>query len=164
MEELMQVRETSTHLELPDERLVVCGDWHGNIGWVRMLARALPVLAPDVTTILQLGDWWMNASDQDEAFRDTGIDTVLVTLGNHEPWDRVSPLLDAHPGSSMRVSDTTWLLGRPTHLTIGGRTVLSLGGATTVDKAWRRQGVNWWPDEDITDEHVRAAVAGGPLT
>lgn len=37
----------------------------------------------------------------------------------------------------------------------------SLGGATSVDKAQREQGVNWWPDEDITDEQVAEAIAGG---
>ncbi len=156
----MKVIEESAHLNLLDKRVAVCGDWHGNIQWARMLSRALPTLAPDVTTILQLGDWWMNTDDQDEAFQDSTIDTVLVTLGNHEPWNLISPLLDAHPGSSVRVSATTWLLSRPAHLTIGGRRVLSLGGATSVDKAWRREGVNWWPDEDITDEHVRTAIMG----
>lgn len=156
----MKVLEHSTHLTLPDERVAVCGDWHGNLAWVRTLARALPLLAPDVTTILQLGDWWMNPSDQDDAFTDSNIDTVLVTLGNHEPWDRVTPLLDANPGSSVRVSAMTWLLSRPAYLTIGGRRVLSLGGATSVDKAWRKPGVSWWPDEDITDAHVKAAIMG----
>lgn len=157
----MKAFETSERLELPDERVAVCGDWHGNIGWVRTLAKALPTLAPDVTTILQLGDWWMNATDQDAAFQNSSIDTVLVTLGNHEPWGDITPLLDANPRSSVRVSAMTWLLARPARLTIGRRTVLSLGGAASVDKAWRREGVNWWPDEEITDTHVRAAVAMG---
>lgn len=53
----MKALEHSTHLELPDERVAVCGNWHGSIAWVRTLARALPTLAPDVTTIVQLGDW-----------------------------------------------------------------------------------------------------------
>ncbi|CAN7229891.1 hypothetical protein LJR186_000864 [Microbacterium foliorum] len=72
----MRALERTAHLELPDTRVAVCGDWHGNIAWVRTLARALPKLAPDVTTILQLGDWWMNTDDQDEAFEDSTIDTV----------------------------------------------------------------------------------------
>lgn len=156
----MKALEYSTHLELPDERVAVCGDWHGNVHWVRTVARALPTLAPDITTVLQLGDWWMKPSVVDSEFMDTDIDTVLVTLGNHEPWDLVTPLLDSHPGSSVRVSSMTWLLSRPAHLTIGGRRVLSLGGAASVDKAWREPGVSWWPDEEITDEQVKAAIMG----
>lgn len=82
----MKVLENSTHLDLPDERVAVCGDWHNNLGWVRTIARALPILAPDITTILQLGDWGMKPSDVDAEFMDTDIDTVLVCLGNHENW------------------------------------------------------------------------------
>lgn len=157
----MDAMEYANNIVLPDSRVAVCGDWHGNIGWVRTLAKALPHLAPTVSTILQLGDWWMDPA-ADVVLADAGIKRVYVTLGNHEPWNEITPILDARPGHAVRVSDITWLLPRPTRLTIGGRSVLSLGGATSVDKAWRREGVSWWPDEGITDAHVAAAIAGGP--
>lgn len=127
-----------------------------------MLARALPYLAPDVTTILQLGDWWMPPTEVDEAFAETNTTAIYVTNGNHEPWDKITPLLDQHPGEAVRVSDITWLLPRPARLTIGGRSVLSLGGASSVDRVSRQEGLTWWPDEAITDEHVAAGIAGGP--
>ena len=154
--------DTASEIALPDQRVVVSGDWHGQIGWVRTLAKALPSLAPDVTTILQLGDWWMDPDATDEAFADTDIDCIYVTTGNHEPWGDISPLLAAAPDAAVRVSNITWLLPRPGRLVIGGRSVLSLGGATSVDKAWRREGIDWWPDEDITDAQVAAAIATGP--
>ncbi|WP_298866419.1 metallophosphoesterase [uncultured Microbacterium sp.] len=154
--------EYSRDIALSDERVAVCGDWHGNIGWVRMLARALPNLAYDVTTVLQLGDWWMGPQETDPLFAEAGIERVLVTLGNHEPWDRIRPLLAEYPGAAVRVSDVTWILPRPARLTIGGRTVLSFGGAASVDRLWRTEGRDWWPDEAITDEQVAAAIAGGP--
>ncbi|MGV2900117.1 metallophosphoesterase [Microbacterium sp. AGC62] len=147
---------------LPDQRVAVCGDWHGNGGWARMLGRALPHLAPDVTTILHLGDYWMNGYEVDEAFADTGIERILVTLGNHEPYGKLIPLLNERPGSAVRVSHLTWILPRPARLTVGGRNVLSLGGASSVDRQSRIEGLTWWPDEAITDEHVAAAIAGGP--
>jgi hypothetical protein len=158
----MKALEYAKHVVLPYEHVVVCGDWHGNIGWLRMLTRALPNLADDVKTVFQLGDWWMDPLETDALFAEAGIERVFVTLGNHEPWDQISPLLDAYPGAAVRVSDITWILPRPARLIIGGRTVLSLGGAASVDKIWRTEGLDWWPDEAITDEHVAAAVAGGP--
>src|SRR5690606_23023667 len=36
-----------------------------------------------------------------------------------------------------------------------------LGGAASVDRAWRTDGRDWWVDELITDEQVAAAQAGG---
>lgn len=156
----MDALEVTERITLPDTRVALCGDWHGNIGWVRTLCKALPRLAPNIRTILQLGDWWMDPG-ADALLIEAGIERVYVTLGNHENYGEITPLLNAHPGHAVRVSDITWILPRPARLTIGGRSVLSLGGATSVDKAWRREGVSWWPDEDITDEQVRAAIADG---
>ncbi|MFD6817728.1 metallophosphoesterase [Microbacterium sp. NPDC060132] len=158
----MRVLEHAPTMGLPDQRVAVCGDWHGNVGWARTVARVLPYLAPDVTTLLHLGDWSMPQDEVDEVFAETDIDRIFVTLGNHEPWDRISPLLDANPGRAVRVSQLTWLLPRPARLTIGGRRVLSLGGAASVDRDSRIEGLTWWPDEAITDEHVAEAIAGGP--
>ncbi|WP_431694248.1 metallophosphoesterase [Microbacterium maritypicum] len=149
-------------MTLPDQRVAVCGDWHGNLGWARTIARVLPYLASDVTTMLHLGDWGMSPAEIDEVFAETDIDRILVTVGNHEPFDQVSPLLNQNPGHAVRVSKLTWILPRPARLAIGGRRALSLGGAASVDRQSRIEGLTWWPDEAITDDHVAAAIAGGP--
>lgn len=158
----MRVLEHASTLDFPDQRVAVCGDWHGNVGWAHTIARVLPYMAPDVTTLLHLGDWWMPPTEIDDVFAATDIDRILVTLGNHEPWDRISPLLDERPGHAIRVSKLIWLLPRPARLTIGGRRVLSLGGAASVDRQSRIEGLTWWPEEVVTDDHVAAAIAGGP--
>lgn len=158
----MRALEHSDRIELPDHRVAVCGDWHGNVGWARTVARVLPYMAPDVTTLFHLGDWSMPPGEVDEVFAETDIERIFVTLGNHEPWDQISPLLDEHPGHAVRVSKLTWLLPRPARLNVGGRRVLSLGGAASVDRQSRIEGQTWFPEEAITDENVIAATAGGP--
>jgi len=157
----MEVLETTAAVDLPDRQVAVCGDWHGDVEWLRTVRHAVQVAAPGVRTILQLGDWGMDTEACDAMFFDSGIDRVYVTLGNHEPWAEITPLLDAHPGQAVRVSEVTWLLPRPARLQIAGREILSLGGAASVDREWRVPGVSWWPDEAITDEHVADAIAGG---
>lgn len=154
--------EYAENITLPDQRVAVLGDVHGNVGWMRMLAKALPPLAPEVTTILQLGDWWMPSDEVDEALADTAIERIYVTLGNHEQWDEVVTTLNAHPGEAVRISKLVWLLPRPARLTIGGRSVLSLGGAASGDRQSRIEGLTWWSDEAITDAMVDEAIAGGP--
>ncbi|KQR49808.1 hypothetical protein ASF87_10315 [Microbacterium sp. Leaf161] len=158
----MRALEYATSIVLPDQRVAVCGDWHGNVGWARMIARVLPRLAPDVTTLLHLGDWQMPPGETDEAFADTSIEHIYVTVGNHEDFGQITPLLDKHPGDAVRVSDLTWILPRPGRLTIGGRRVLSLGGAASVDRQSRIEGLTWWPDEAVSDQNVAEAIAGGP--
>lgn len=32
-------------------------------------------------------------------------------------------------------------------ITVGGCETLSLGGASSVDRAWRTEGRDWWPEE-----------------
>ena len=56
----MRVLETQPVIDLPDRRVAVAGDWHGNLGWVKTVGRGIHRLAPEVTTVLQLGDWWLN--------------------------------------------------------------------------------------------------------
>lgn len=158
----MKALDHAATFDLPDQRVAVCGDWHGNVGWARTISRALPFLASDLTTLLHLGDWSMPPEVIDEIFAETDIDRILVTVGNHEAFDRISPLLDESPGCAVRVSKLTWFLPRPARLTIGGRRVLSLGGAASVDRQSRLEGLTWFPDEAVTDEHVSAAIAGGP--
>ncbi len=155
----MKVLETAATIDLPDRRVAISGDWHGNVMWVRTVAGALARIAPDVTTILHAGDWNTSVQQSDKIFEAAGIERVYVTLGNHEKWDVVSPILAAHPGMAVRVSRITWILPRPFRMVIGGRTFLSLGGATSVDKYWMSHG--WSPDEDITDAHVAEAIRGG---
>jgi len=158
----LRALDTASNITLPDQRVAVVGDIHGNFRWLDIVARAAQTLAPDVTTMLQLGDWAMDPDTTDEALDGTGIERIYVVLGNHESWNQITPLLDAHPGDAIRVSKITWLLPRPGRLTIGGRSVLSLPGAVSVDRAWRQEWVSYWKDEEITSEHVKAAIAGGP--
>ncbi|ANG84649.1 metallophosphoesterase family protein [Microbacterium aurantiacum] len=158
----MRVFESTPRVDLPDLHVAVCGDWHGSVGWMRSVARALQRTAPQVKTVLHVGDWWMDLNASDSICRKAGIDRIIVTLGNHEPWAAITPLLNAHPGKAIRVSEVTWVLPRPFRMTIGGREVLSVGGAASVDREWRTEGRDWWPEELITDDDVETAKRGGP--
>lgn len=145
---------------LPDPRVWVCGDWHGNVGWLQTVLPAMHRLDRGVATILHAGDWWMEPDSVDYWCERVGIERVLVTLGNHEPYDQCVPLLAAYPGEAVRISKVVWLLPRPWRFEVFGREFLSLGGAASVDRRWRTEGKDWWPDERITDEQVLAASVG----
>lgn len=157
----MRVLETSKSFSLLDPLVWVCGDWHGNVSHVERLLPAMRRANASVRTILHLGDWWMESRPVDYWAQKAGIDRVLVTLGNHEPWSAYSALLDEAPGQAIRVSEVTWLLPRPFRFTIAGREVLSLGGAASIDRLWRTESVDWWPQEQITETQVQEAIAGG---
>lgn len=154
----MQVFEAVETISLPDERVWVAGDWHGNSAWVQTLLPALRRIDPEIKTLLHAGDWWMDIPPVDFWAQKIGLERILVTLGNHEPYDKYTPLLEAHPGCAVRISRVVWLLPRPFQFEIHGRRFVSFGGAASVDRLLRTEGEDWWPDERILDEHVEAAL------
>src|SRR5690606_5010753 len=79
----MRVLEHTSLIDLPDARVAICGDWHGDPYWLCSLTRAIRRLAPDIRTVFQGGDWWMDTGFSDRILQDAGIEQVLVTLGNH---------------------------------------------------------------------------------
>lgn len=157
----MRVLDSTPTWSLNGPRVAVAGDLHGSVSWLRNVMRTVRSEAPEASTVVQLGDHWMDLDASDELAAEFGIEHVLVTLGNHEPYPEIQPLLDAHPGQAIQVSQSTWILPRPFRLQGGGRAILSLGGATSVDRYWRTPG-EFFPEETITDEQVAEAIAGGP--
>ncbi|MEI2268118.1 metallophosphoesterase [Microbacterium sp. No. 7] len=158
----MRALESAPTFALPDTSLWLLGDVHGNTRW---LQRALPAMRrfdSKLTTVLQLGDWWHDVRAADYWARATGLERIFVTLGNHEPYGEVTPLLAEHPGHAVRVSEAVWLLPRPFRFIAGGCTFLSLGGAASADTEYRTEGVDWWVDEEITDPQVNDAISSGP--
>ncbi|GGD76926.1 metallophosphoesterase [Microbacterium murale] len=163
----MQIHETADTFDLPDKRVWVVGDLHGNAGWIQTLLPAMRRHAPSLRTILQLGDYGfdhghLGTHPVDYWSKRAGIERVLVTLGNHEEWDHITAAQENAPGMAIRVSEVVWLLSRPFRFKIAGREVLSLGGASSVDKAFRTAGKDWFEEELITERMEAAAITGGP--
>ena len=152
--------------DLPDERVWLVGDLHGNAQWIQTLLPAMRRFDPTIRTILQVGDYGFDHDGRgtqtvDFWARNVGIERVLVTLGNHEAWEKITPSQEAAPGQPIRASEVVWLLPRPFRFKIAGREVLSLGGASSVDKAFRTAGRDWFEDELITEEMENAAITAG---
>ena len=85
--------------------------------------------------------------------------TTLFIDGNHENFVH----LKQFPSKKFAGSKATFLtehciwLRRGNIYTINGSTFLTIGGAYSIDKAWRRPYISWWPDEDITRRDINKA-------
>lgn len=161
----MRIFELAATLNLPDDRVWVAGDWHGNEAWASLALQSMGQHDGDVKTLLHLGDFWPYDTFLDTIDREAkrvGIERVMFIPGNHEPWPQLIQIEeDLAPGCAARISETVWFLPRPYRFTIGGRRVLALGGAASVDAGARTHGVDWWPEELITEEHESFAIADG---
>lgn len=150
-------------------KLMLAGDWHGNTMWAVKAIHHAKRNGAD--TILQLGDfgYWrdgIEGLDTRKYFRvmhrtleECGIDLYWID-GNHEDHS----CIENTPGATALT-----LAGyrRITHLPRGfrwdwwGMTWMALGGAYSVDKPWRHEGVSWWPEESLTDEQIAYATRPG---
>ena len=140
-------------------RIVVAGDWHGNEEWAVSVIRRVPGLLAGESQrlILHLGDFgiWPDRAGQEylerlsKALADAGAELWFVD-GNHEDFARLGQL-DRQPGPDGRVM----VVPRVMHLPRGcrwnwhGLTWLACGGAVSLDRAVRTEGVDWWPQESM---------------
>lgn len=75
--------------------------------------------------------------------------TVLFVDGNHENFDMLNayPVEEWHGGKVHKIAPDIIHLMRGQVFEIEGKTFFTLGGATSIDKLFRQEGVSWWADE-----------------
>jgi DNA repair exonuclease SbcCD nuclease subunit len=75
--------------------------------------------------------------------------TTIIVPGNHENWHRLReyPLMTKFGGRVRQISDSIFMAERPSVLNIEGKSIFCFGGAESHDKAWRTEGLSWWPEE-----------------
>ncbi len=136
--------------------IYVISDTHGDLA--RFRAPALRRLRRGDTLIV-LGDFgfvWDDSPAERRALRWLGRRRyqLLFLDGSHENFD----LLAAYPQVELGGAPA-WQLGRRLYrlqrgalYTIEDRTLLVLGGAESLDREARQEGVTWWPQELPTAE------------
>lgn len=159
-------------------RIGVAGDFHGNLLWAVSQVRAMGEKLKDEPRkiILHAGDFgvwpggwkYLTAVEHALALADA---TLWFIDGNHEDHSQVarwaSQGKDAGWTGIVPALVNDLPLRRIFHLTRGyrwtwqDRAWLALGGAVSVDKAARTEGVSWWPGEAITDADEAHVIAGG---
>lgn len=154
--------------------IVACGDLHGNTkSAVAMVHHAGKLLRAEKNrVILQAGDFgiWPNGYGYldavNEALSEEDIE-LWFAEGNHEDFSQL-PL--SKPNTSKIQMDQCaagesskiYWLPRGHRWEWHGRTWLALGGAASVDKAMREEGISWWPEEEITNRQADRVIADGP--
>lgn len=86
---------------------------------------------------------------------------ILFVDGNHENFDRLTaefPTEERYGGTVSRLGRNVFWLRRGQIYTIEGKTFFCMGGAYSVDKFGRREGVSWWPQELPADAEYRFAA------
>lgn len=89
--------------------------------------------------------------------------TVLFVDGNHECFGHWAerPMESWHGGLVQRLADGSPIrrLARGEVFLLDGARIFTMGGATSVDRAWRTPYFDWWPQELPDEENFEQARA-----
>ena len=88
---------------------------------------------------------------------------IFTVLGNHENYDSIEkmPIKDMFGARCRKIRSNVYAIERGEILSIEGLNILCIGGADSIDKAWRQDGISWWAQEKISDTDVKKTVEKG---
>lgn len=151
------------------DRIMLAGDWDANIHRACSVVQYAGIRA--ISTVVQLGDfgywtpggWSTRFLEALEAACTQHAVTVIFIDGNHEYFPGLNAL-PVDPDTGMReIRPHIHHLPRGLRWTWHDTTWMALGGAHSVDRFARKEGVSWWPEEHLTADDVHRAISPGPV-
>lgn len=150
-------------------KATICGDWHGRATWGREQIIRAGLVGSDALIVVGDFGYWVDSLPTthflmtvNEQARESGVDLYFLD-GNHEDHSRLVGLVDAdEPVPLPHYSNITYL-PRGFRWEWWGKTFMSVGGAPSVDKDWRTEGLDWWPAEELTDAQVERCCRAGDV-
>ena len=150
---------------MSDSPILLAGDIHGDENWLFnfLVPKAKEVGCDRIIALGDFGMFWDNASNPkrvSDRIERLGLELWFLD-GNHENFGMMyehgfDP--DVIPGTiPVRNDDFGGLAYLPRGSTFewGGNTIMAFGGAFSIDKDRRVEGLSWWRDELITEGQVR---------
>jgi len=148
-------------------RIFVTGDIHGQ-PQLNLSSSVFPegkdLTKKDVVIILgDFGILWSHLRTKEEENRLQWLDdkpwTTLFVDGNHENFDLLENLPEKEMyGSTVGiVAHSVFHLHRGKCYRINGSNILTIGGAHSHDRQYRKWGSTMWKAEEITDDNIRDA-------
>ena len=149
--------------------IAIAGDWHGDMQWARLAINS--AAREGITQIIHVGDFGLDwpgrkrgiAEDRLSRWLAANNQILYISPGNHDCLENINKMPVGEDGL------ITWR----SHIKImpkGGRTVLAglsigfLGGAYSVDRAFRTEGRDLWASEEApTVEQAERLIADGPV-
>jgi UDP-2,3-diacylglucosamine pyrophosphatase LpxH len=135
--------------------LYVMGDIHG---FWEALDNLSTHLGPD-DIVVQVGDFGVDRKFSDPDYLEKLFAKIQYKLifieGNHEHFPTIGMW---HKDQLTEIAPNVFYAPRGLVMELDGKLVGFLGGAESVDKAWRTPGYDWFPEERVQQEDVDLLV------
>ena len=144
--------------------IYITGDTHRSVDFAKLteLSARQPSLTRDDYLIVcgDFGAVWCRGSLKEdlEPYEKLPF-TVLFVDGNHENFDLIGtfPVEEWQGGKVHVIAPNIFHLMRGQVFTIEGKTFFTFGGATSIDKYRRIDGISWWAEELPSDADMQEA-------
>lgn len=151
-------------------RLFCCGDTHQDIDIHKLNSTNFKIgnelIKEDIMVILgDAGFVWsygIEAEKQEKYWRNWITNkpwTTFAVCGNHEAFSLIKefPIVEFCSGHVYKITDSLFYAISGEIYNLNGKTCLVINGADSQDKNLRKEGVSWWPEEQITEEDIQKA-------
>ena len=145
--------------------LYITGDTHGNFERILKWAEtAKPNKDKDFLFIL--GDFGYIWDNKRTSFEKDNLDfisclpfTTLFIDGNHENHERLNSMrvVNFSGGKAHKVYDSIYHLMRGQVYEVAGKRIFTFGGASSIDKHLRTEGISWWKEEEFNYHEANTA-------
>jgi hypothetical protein len=122
------------------EKVIIVGDLHGNIQYLRQLSQ----IQNNDTIIIQCGDFGIWDKLTFKAFDIP----IYFCPGNHENWNLLETIKEPE------ISKNLFYMKRGSVITINNQNILFMGGAESIDKLCRKENIDWFPQESISEADI----------
>ena len=149
-----------------DSAIYIFGDTHGIIDIEKVFLIDESYKQNDFIIICgDFGVIWGDEIDSNESilikeFKKLPCEILFID-GNHENFNRLAKLKNIKRfGGNVGeyIKDKCYHLKRGEIYQIAGKNILTMGGAKSIDKAYRKRNISWWEAENITKSQIKYAL------
>lgn len=149
--------------------IYITGDQHANFNKIFNFVDFLDIKLNSDDYVIILGDmgiFWRDDKEDAKKFIEFFEKNYQFNLyfieGNHENFNLLNDLPEDENGMGY-ISEHIRHLKRGRRYNIQGKNILAIGGADSIDKYHRTEGISWWKEEQITDDDVVEAIGHGDI-
>ena len=145
--------------------LYITGDTHGSFERILKWTETTN-LNKDKDFLFILGDFGYIWDNKRTSFEKDNLDfisclpfTTLFIDGNHENHERLNSMrvVNFSGGKAHKVYDSIYHLMRGQVYEIAGKRIFTFGGASSIDKHLRTEGISWWKEEEFNYREANTA-------
>ena len=144
--------------------IYITGDTHGDIDLKKISLYFGREYSNEKDVLFILGDggfvWDKSVQSIQKLLMSTKA-TVIYIDGNHENFDLLNdfPVVTKFGAKMHKITDRLFHVLRGEIAIVNGLKFLCLGGATSIDKARRKNHESWWEAENISDDDIANALS-----